>query len=221
MTRDIASIATDVLEPEIFVFFAVELMFDTTTTIFNGEEVSVAPLYFWTGLGDLVVDGVTYSGTGELLSISEVKETADISAAGANLSLSGVPTDIISLALQVPYQGRLCRIKFGLLDTKRNVLLLENGSTLLLEDGNAIDIDPATPALTTLFVGYMDQMNIDEGPETSTINVAVENNLIAKLNKPIVNRYTSESQKSRYPGDLAFDFVPDLQDRPPAWGRAN
>lgn len=220
MTRDITDIADSILEPEIFVFFAVELMFDTTTTVFNGEDVTVSPLYFWTGLGDLTVDSKTYTGTGNMLSISQVKETADISAAGATLSLTGIPTDIIALALQVPYQGRLCRIKFGLLDAKRNVLLLENGSTLLLEDGNAVDIDPATPALTTLFVGYMDQMSIDEGPETSTVTLAVESKLI-DLERPRIARYTSASQKSRYAGDLAFDFVPDLQDRPLAWGRSN
>ena len=220
MTREITEIANNILEPEIFVFFAVELMFDTTTTVFNGEEVSVSPLYFWTGLGDLTVDSKTYTGTGNMLSISQVKETADISAAGATLSLTGIPTDIIALALQVPYQGRLCRIKFGLLDAQRNVLLLENGSTLLLEDGNAIDIDPATPALTTLFVGYMDQMSIDEGPDTSTVTLAVESKLI-DLERPRIARYASASQKSRHAGDLAFDFVPDLQDRPLAWGRAN
>ncbi len=220
MTRDISEISRHILDPEIFVFFAVEMMFDTTTTVFNGEEVAVIPLYFWTGLGDLTVGGQTYTGTGNMLSISQVKETADISAAGATLSLSGIPTEIISLALQVPYQGRICRIKFGLLDGTRNILILENGNALLLEDGSAIDLDPATPALTTLFVGYMDQMNIDEGPETSTVTVAVESKLI-DLERPRIARYTSASQKSRHAGDLAFDFVPDLQDRPLAWGRAN
>jgi hypothetical protein len=69
-----------------------------------------------------------------------------------------------------------------------------------------------------LFVGYMDQMNIDEGPDTCTIALAVESKLI-DLERPRVQRYTSASQKARYAGDLAFDFIPDLQDRPLSWGR--
>jgi hypothetical protein len=223
MSRDIAEISAHVSRAEIHVFFAVELMFDTTTTIWNGEEVAVAPLYFWTGLGDLTIGAITYTGTGNMLGISEVKETADISAAGATLSLTGIPTDILSLALQVPYQGRLCRIKFGMFDANRNTLLLESGDDLLLENGSVIatssTLDTATPALTTLFVGYMDQMNIDEGPETSTVTLAVESKLI-DLERPRIIRYTSASQKSRHAGDLAFDFIPDLQDRPLGWGRS-
>ena len=218
MTREIESIESKILEPEIYVFFAVELMFDTTTTFYNGSELPVEPLYFWTGLGNLTVGDKTYTGTGNMLSISEVKETADISAAGATLSLTGIPTDILALALQVPYQGRLCYIKFGLLDASKNLqrLLLENGSYLLLEDGNAVD---ANASMTTLFVGYMDQININEQADTSTVTLAVESKLIG-LERPRIRRYTSASQKSRYPDDLAFNFIPDLQDRPLAWGRS-
>lgn len=198
MSRDITQISSTINNAEIYPFFTVELMFDTTTVIHNGETINVTPLYFWTGLGDLTANSITYTGTGNLMSISEVTETADISAAGATISLTGIPTDIIAMALKTPYQGRLCRIKFGVLDAN-------TGS------GNAT-------GLTTLFVGYMDQMNIDEGPETSTIALAVESKLI-DLERPRINRYTSGSQKSRFAGDKAFDFIPDLQDRPLAWGR--
>ena len=206
MTRDIASIADNILDPVISIFFAIELMFDTETTIFNDEEIEVGPLHFWTGLGELTVDGITYTGSGSLLSIGEIPETAGISAAGTTLTLSGIPSDLIALALQTPYHGRPCRIKFGLLD----------------ENGNALNTsgDPASPALVTLFVGQIDQMNMDEGPDTSTITVAVESKMI-KLNQPVVRRYTSESQKALYPDDLAFDYVEDLQDKPLTWGRSN
>jgi hypothetical protein len=83
---------------EIQPFFAVELFFDTTT------------LRMWTGLGDLVIEGTVYTGTGQLLQLSEISETAEIAATGANLTLSGIPSELLSLALSEPYQGRLCKI---------------------------------------------------------------------------------------------------------------
>ena len=78
----------------------------------------------------------------------------------------------------------------------------------------------ASPVVTTtLFIGYMDQMNIVDGAETANITIMVESKLI-DLERPRTHRYTSESQKSRFAGDLAFDFVSDLQDKPLSWGRS-
>ena len=219
MTRDTTGLTAALSEPEVYPFFAVELMFDTRTIDFGGEAIEAGPLYFWTGLGDLTIGDITYTGTGSMLQISEVKETADIAAAGATLTLSGIPTEILALALQEPYQGRLCYIKFGMIGANKDFLLKQDGSFILLEDSSAIDISTGDPnVLTTLFTGYMDQMAIEEGPDTSIISLAVESKLI-DLDRPRVQRYTSASQKARYAGDLAFDFIPDLQDKPLSWGR--
>jgi len=64
----------------------------------------------------------------------------------------------------------------------------------------------------------MDEMNIDEGPETSSIEVKVENKLI-DLERARVRRFTSGYQKSKYPGDKGFDFVESIQDKEVVWGR--
>lgn len=217
--RDTTGLTGALSEPEVYPFFAVELMFDTRTIDFGGEAIQAGPLYFWTGLGDLTIGDITYTGTGSMLQISEVKETADIAAAGATLTLSGIPTEILALALQEPYQGRLCYIKFGMIGANKDFLLKQDGSFILLEDSSAIDISTGDPnVLTTLFTGYMDQMAIEEGPDTSIISLAVESKLI-DLDRPRVQRYTSASQKARYANDLAFDFIPDLQDKPLSWGR--
>ena len=82
----VTALGADAIKP----FFAVRLFFDTQT------------LSFWTGLGDLTVDGVTYTGTGQLLQISQLSETAEISAKGATITLSGLPSNLISLALTEP-----------------------------------------------------------------------------------------------------------------------
>ena len=195
MSRDITSVSTAIAQDEVFPFFAVELMFDTEEISFRGATVQSEPLYLWSGIGDLTVGGITYVGTGALLNISDVTETADIRAAGASITLAGLDPTIIALAISQPYQGRLCKIKFG-----------------VFENNVASD-------LIDLFVGYMDQMTINEAADSCTIQLSVESKLI-DLERPRTTRYTAESQKSTYPNDLAFDFIPELQDQPLTWGRA-
>jgi len=120
MSRDLSldtinNINKDVVRP----FFAVELLFD-------GDRV----LRLWTGVGTLVLqDGTEWVGSGNFLNISSVEETAEMSVKGATLSLSGVPSEVLSLALSEPYQGRVCNIYFGTF-TQGN-LLQESGSYIL------------------------------------------------------------------------------------------
>ena len=65
----------------------------------------------------------------------------------------------------------------------------------------------------------MDQMNIAEDADTSTIELSIENKLI-DLERPRTARFTSAYQKSVYAGDLGLDFVEDLQDKEIFWGRS-
>lgn len=233
MTKTLGTVGDNLELAEIQPFFAVELAFDTRTIDFDGESVEAGPLYFWTGLGDIEIEGNTYTGT-DLISISEVKETADISAVGATLSLSGIPSTILALALQEPYQGRTATIKFGATappaisasDPSEEVAYEAAGQkpTLILDFcGGFYGTDTVAddePTLVDLFVGDMDQMDIIEGPDTSTVSVKVESRLIT-LDKPNLRRYTSENQKALFSGDLAFDFVNDLQTKEILFGRAS
>ncbi len=188
----------------------------------TGNTILSEPLYFWTGLGDTTIDGITYIGTGNLMQISNIQETAEIQAAGATLTLSGIPADMLSLALSVPYQGRIGKIKFGLIDADNNLLQLETAFNMLLESG--IDIGLENPeqsnVLVDMFVGYMDQMNIDESPDTATISLSLESKLL-DLDKPVIRRYNNESQKALFPNDKAFEFLNDLQGKDLSWGRAS
>ena len=188
----------------------------------TGNTILSEPLYFWTGLGDTTIDGITYIGTGNLMQISSIQETAEIQAAGATLTFSGIPADMLSLALSVPYQGRIGKIKFGLIDADNNLLQLETAFNMLLESG--IDIGLENPeqsnVLVDMFVGYMDQMNIDESPDTATISLSLESKLL-DLDKPVIRRYNNESQKALFPNDKAFEFLNDLQGKDLSWGRAS
>tara|TARA_B110000977_G_C10926453_1_gene435294 strand:+ start:207 stop:842 length:636 start_codon:yes stop_codon:yes gene_type:complete len=207
MSRDLSSntienISQDVVYP----FFAIELRFD-------GDNV----LRLWTGQGTLVLeDGTNWIGTGNLLDISAIEETSELAVKGATLTLSGVPSEVLSLALSEPYQGRVCNIYFGTLS--QGSILQESSSYILLQDGSRIELETGEKGFNEIFSGYMDQMNIEESGETSTIQLLVENKLV-DLERARVARFTSGYQKSIYAGDLGLDFVEDLQDKQIPWGR--
>lgn len=185
-TRDITNIVENALDDDLLtVFFAVELLFDS------------APIRLWTGLGDATIDGNTYIGTGTLLDISAVEETSEIAVRGATITLSGMDSSVISLALQSPYQGRVCNIYFGV--------------------GDGLVAGGIYTSMTQIFSGYMDEMNIDEGPEFGTIELKVENKLI-DLERARVRRYNSGYQKTKFPEDDGLNFVESLQDKNLPWG---
>ena len=184
-TRDITQPTIDSLDDSVlYPFFAVELLFDGAQT-----------LRLWTGQGILSYEGNDWFGTGNVLQIESVEETTDIAARGASLTLSGIPSEVLSLALSEPYQGRKANIYFG------------NFTTGVAD-------------LTQIFSGYMDQMNIEETPDSCTVQLSLENKLV-DLERARVSRFTSAYQKSVYSGDLGLDFVEDLQDKDIVWGRSS
>ena len=224
MSRTLSGIVETSLNDQVInPFFAVELDFDDGTFTAADGTVHDRILRLWTGYGQLVYEGNTYYGTGIMLDVSSVEETTQIAARGASITLSGVPSEVISLALTEQYQGRECKIFFGMFTAGE---LLDQSSTstsknyILQQDGGRIQLQDALTSLTEVFIGYMDQMSIDEGPDASTIQLAVENKLI-DLERPRVGRFTSEHQKSIYPDDKGFDFVESMQDLQLTWGRAS
>ena len=78
-------------------------------TILEGKNIDLALLaqmdfdsgilYMWTGLGDLVWDGKTFIGGGNVIGVSPTEETQDMQAKTLEFTLSGVPEEQIALAL--------------------------------------------------------------------------------------------------------------------------
>jgi hypothetical protein len=207
MSRDLSvNTIENISENVVYPFFATELRFD-------GNIVRM-----WTGQGTLVLsDGTEWVGLGQLLNISSIEETSEMSVKGASISLSGIPSNLLSLALSEPYQGRIAKIYFGTF--QQGSILQETSDYILLQDGSRINLESTSTGFNELFSGYMDQMNIEESGDTATIEMMVENKLI-DLERARVARFTSGYQKSVYPGDLGMDFIEDLQDKKISWGRA-
>ena len=179
MTRSITASLVEALgDSEISAYYAVEFLYDTT------------PVRLWTGYGSKTINGDDYIGVGSLLGIDGLEEVADLSARAITISLSGVDPQIVSLALQEPYQNRECIVHLGINDE-----------------------DPVQ-----LFSGYMNVMSITDSGDTSLIELSVDSKLV-KLERSSNWRYTNQSHKSRHTGDTFFSFVADLQDKQIPWGK--
>ena len=185
LTSGMTAVTTaDVVRPAYFV----RMVFD------SGESPNV--LNIWNGIGDLAYGGNTYTGTGDLLSISQITETSDISATGINVTLTGVKTSFIAIAKDHEYQGRPLTVSLGAFDASGDLI--------------------ADPVI--VFSGFMDTMTISESGAYSSIGISVENKLVS-FERTKVRRYTAEDQKIDHPTDKGFEYVTAIVQKEIIWGR--
>ena len=76
------------------IFLAIKAEFDT-------EVIRV-----WNGSEDLTIDSETYLGAGQLLSVQPAEESSDLSSNGMTVTLSGMDSNVLNLALTENYQNR-------------------------------------------------------------------------------------------------------------------
>lgn len=171
----------------------------------------------WSGYGTLTWGDRQFVGNGNMVGVSDVQETQDMQAAGLVFNLSGIPSSLISLALNERYQSRPCRLWLGMVDIQVSIakeddtgaFLTESGDKILLE--NQLFGDPVQ-----LFSGLMDVMEFTDDGTTASIKLSAEN-VLSKLRRTRERRYTPEDQKAKYPGDRFFDFTAQLQDKELVW----
>tara|TARA_R100000654_G_scaffold74863_1_gene110313 strand:- start:113 stop:691 length:579 start_codon:yes stop_codon:yes gene_type:complete len=163
-------------------------------------EISDGTLRFWTGYGNLTMNAggssKTFVGSGDLLNISPIEETSTLKMSGITVSMSGIKSSLISSILSAQYTNRLGTLYLGLFDTSNNVIA----------------------DVYTLFQGKMDVANIQEGPETSVVQMNIESRLV-QFELPLNRMFTVEDQKIDFPNDLGMEFIPDLQDKEVVWGK--
>lgn len=165
--------------------------------LFVEVEFASGFVRFWSGIGDFTWDSKLWTGAGNLLSVTPAGETTAIRANGIVMSLSGINPSVLSAVLANAQQGKPATCWLGFLDSD--------------------DVIVADPYL--FFKGRVDVPEIEEGPETATVTITAENQLI-ELRKIRPRRYTSQDQKIDYPTDLGFDFIPRLKSFSGIWGKA-
>jgi hypothetical protein len=163
--------------------------------LFEGEFEG-GTVRLWSGLGDLTWNSVIWTGAGNLLGVSAVEETTAVVANGITVSLSGIPVEWRSAAIDGARQGKPGRVWFGALDA-----------------AGALVADPYM-----LFAGRLDVPEITFGGETFAITITYESRLI-DLTRPREWRYTHESQQILFPGDKGLEYVTTIQDKAVAWGQ--
>lgn len=185
--------------------------------LFCEFEFDSATLRFWNGIGSIAWNGEVWTGAGNLLRVDIAEETQDLEASNAAFELSGVPTSLISLALDhaTEGRGRPCRIWLGALTLEAVAGAFSSAFSsafAVYRPENSVVADPVR-----LFSGKMGAMLIDGDPKAPVIRLSAENDLII-LNRARNRRYTHEDQQLEYSGDLGFEFVAQMQDKEFTWG---
>lgn len=197
MSRTLNSAALSALsQKEVQIYFAISLQFPQDY------------LRLWTGVGETILNGFVYTGGGSMIGLSQIDEGLEVSAKGAQVSLSGIPrsaSEPLALALSTDYRGGIGKIYVCILDADSTTDL----NNLSNDYGNRFD---------ELFTGYMDVMTIDEGEDTATITLSLESRLIA-LRRSINRRFTPNWLKSKYPTDEGLDFTNNTPLQKLRWGR--
>lgn len=139
-----------------------------------------------------------YVGAGDLLHISSLSETSELTASGLSISLVGTP-DMLTILRDRRYQG-------GLVEAFVGFVTIDNNQRRYY------------PKLIKFFEGFADQMLFSMSEEAVMVTLKAENKLI-RLSKSSNRYYTHEDQVLDYPDDKGFEFQNFLQDREVLWGR--
>ena len=174
--------------------YFVKIVFETET------------IYLWTGYGTINSAGPAYdptstfpysqnfTGMGEFGQLTSVPESTDVVAQNITLSLSGIPVELITDAINAVRQNSSATLWFGFLDVNNNII----------------------PDPEQVFAGHLDVPTVVEGSTTCAISITCENPLI-DLNRAPNHRFTLEDQAIIYPGDAGFNQVGLMQGRYLGW----
>ncbi|NTV50934.1 MAG: hypothetical protein HGA20_15000 [Geobacteraceae bacterium] len=183
-TQDAANAAA-MIQPNVRGIYFVKLAFD------SGD------ICWHSGFGDIVFNGDTYIGVGNLSSISTIKEEPGVKASGASVGLSGVKEEIIALLLLEPYINRKAYIYF-----------------VPLDDGD----QPVSATPTLIFKGTINGIS---GTQGSSPGFSVElKSRFADWERGVKILYTDVEQQQIHPGDRGMEYIAQLSQKKIIWPRA-
>ncbi len=164
--------------------------------LFVQAQFAASTLNLWSGLGNTVWNGQSWSGVYGMHEISVISEDSTVEARGITLALSGIPSDLISDVLAELRVGLPVSVWLACYDASGNLI--------------------ASPILA--YAGRIDQPTIDDSGETCSVAINVENVLV-DLNRSVWRRYSPDDLQIVAHGDAGFQFVPGIQEITTYWGR--
>lgn len=144
------------------------------------------------------IDGTNYTGLGSLMGIGQNRDEIRATSADTTVTVSGIPTTVVSDILNYPLNG--CSM------TVWRVFFDPVTGTALSITGNPLQ----------KFTGYIDNFAITEAPGTYSEPGTVTLTLTARSQMDLLARKRSgratnpTDEKRFFPADLAMDRVPTL-----------
>lgn len=174
------------------VVYLVQLDFDAGT------------FYFTTFNSPLVISGITYTATGALGSVGDIKESQETDSQTLTLSLSIADQALLaaSLGSVEGYRGRQARIYLQLLDAQYRPV----GVPKLRFAG---EMEPVKV--------QRDQQPDEGGPVGGRIELPISRAGMSRARNADGLRLTHEQQQVEFPGDRGLEYVRSLIERPAQW----
>ena len=155
------------------------------------QGTGVLDVYFWSGIGNVTVGGITYTGAGSLLTMSPIETAPDgaasIYARNVEFTLSGLDPILASESLNDFLQGAPVTVAIAYYDAQGNMQGL--------------------PVIA--WQGRMDLAKVASDGSTSSISISAENVLV-DLQRSREKFYIPSDTGN----DPIFAFVWDLQSKP-------
>lgn len=146
------------------------------------------PKRWWTGWGDIEVNGHIWQGLGDLISISPISTTYQVSAEQVTFEVAAT-SELLGLARNAKTQVR-----------GRSVTIYMQLFTM--------EPEAAIGSPIALYSGTMERMPWSKvGPTERRLRLECEGNFFRR-NAPPRGRWTHSDQKARYPGDRGLERLP-------------
>lgn len=139
--------------------------------------------------------GITYRGAAGLGEISQIDDSAGSEIKGLQMTMSGLTSEMLALALADATVVQGVRVVIRL--------------ALIGDDGFVIDA-PVD------WDGYLDTMSIDADGETCTISVTAESSAVDLLRGNAMTTSNAD-QQALYPGDRALEYIVSQSGVPVVW----
>ncbi len=162
-------------------------------------QFSSGTIYLHNSIGTYTWGGHDWLGVGDLSDISQIEEGADVSPYSITLSLSGLDAQVSGAALTEDYYMRPVKVYLGVLDAS-----------------DALLADP-----TILWEGSMQQMLVSVGADGGDVISLTAESELARFDKASNVKYTDAQLQSDFAGDLAFEFMADIDGAKIRWGDVN
>lgn len=177
------TVAQAMSQPDVVVAFAVEIFFDSGVSRVHS------------GVGQIMINGNVYEGTGALGQVSSIPEENSTSPTSIQLTLCGLDSSMISITLNEKVVNKLVNCYIAVFDDTMQQL-----------------------AYNVIYKGSITQTALIAGEE-GAVSYTVSN-IFQNWSKGLPNRYTDESQQRMNSGDRIFRYVGQMSERSIYWGSA-